>query len=102
MLDLGSGLLCYYGQELIKTPHIDQLAQQGIKFNNYYGGVFCAPVRWTLLTGLHDGCMGRWKHNQAGLLSRRDRGEITEAGNVFDGTGLVWSVAAIKEVCSVR
>ena len=94
MLDLGPGLLDYYGQELIKTPHIDQLAQQGIKFNNYYGGVFCAPARWTLLTGLHDGCMCGWKHNQAGLPSRRDRGEIAEAehdyivvNNLFDRMG---------------
>lgn len=77
--DLGPGLLGCYGQELIKTPHIDQLAQEGIKFNNYYGGVFCAPARWTLLTGLHDGRLGGWKHNQAGLPIRRDRGDITEA-----------------------
>ncbi len=77
--DLGPGLLGCYGQELIKTPHIDQLAREGIKFNNYYGGVFCAPARWTLLTGLHDGRLGGWKHNQAGLPIRRDRGDITEA-----------------------
>lgn len=77
--DLGPGLLGAYGQQLIKTPHIDRLATEGIKFNNYYGGVFCAPARWTLLSGLHDGRMGGWKHSKAGLPIKRDTGEITEA-----------------------
>lgn len=77
--DLGPGLLGCYGQKLIKTPHIDRLAAEGMKFNNYYGGVFCAPARWTLLTGLHDGRMGGWSHNSAGLPIARDSGEITEA-----------------------
>lgn len=77
--DLGPGLLGSYGQQLIKTPHIDRLATEGMKFNNYYGGVFCAPARWTLLSGLHDGRMGGWKHNSAGLPIKRDSGEITEA-----------------------
>ncbi len=76
--DLGPGMLGSYGQELIKTPHIDQLAAEGIKFNNYYGGVFCAPARWTLLTGMHDGRLGGWKQSNAGLPILRDRGDITE------------------------
>ena len=32
--DLGIGLLGSYGQQLIKTPHIDRLADEGMKFNN--------------------------------------------------------------------
>ncbi|MDA7920433.1 arylsulfatase [Verrucomicrobiales bacterium] len=76
--DLGIGMLGCYGQKLVKTPHIDRLAAEGIKFNNYYGGVFCAPARWTLLTGLHDGRFGGWKQNGAGLPIKRDAGDITE------------------------
>ena len=71
--DLGIGLLGCYGQELIKTPHIDRLAAEGMKFNNYYGGVFCAPSRWTLLTGMHDGRIGGWAHSGAGLLIQNPR-----------------------------
>jgi len=47
--DLGPGLLGCYGQQVIETPNIDRLAQQGMKFTNYYGAVYCAPARWTLL-----------------------------------------------------
>lgn len=77
--DLGIGMLGCYGQEIIETPHIDRLAAEGMKFNNYYGSVFCAPARWTLLTGLHDGRQGGWSHNKAGLPMKRDSGEISEA-----------------------
>ncbi|WP_244651451.1 MULTISPECIES: arylsulfatase [unclassified Lentimonas] len=76
--DLGAGMLGSYGQQIIKTPHIDRLATEGMKFNNYYGATFCAPSRWSLATGMHDGRMGGWAHNRAGLAILRDKGEITE------------------------
>lgn len=76
--DLGPGMLGCYGQKLIATPNIDRLAAEGMKFNNYYGGVFCAPSRWTLLTGLHDGRIGGWAQTKAGLPIKRDAGKITE------------------------
>ncbi len=76
--DLGIGMLGCYGQQLVKTPHIDRLAEKGMKFNNYYGAVFCAPARWSLLTGMHDGRRDGWGHNKAGLPIKRDSGEITE------------------------
>ena len=46
-------LLGTYGNKVIKTPHIDKLAAQGIKFNKAFSvnGV-CSPTRATLLTGL--------------------------------------------------
>lgn len=77
--DLGPGMLGCYGQQLIKTPHIDRLATEGMKFNNYYGATFCAPSRWSFLTGMHDGRIGGWEYNKAGLPILRDKGEITEA-----------------------
>jgi arylsulfatase len=54
--DLGYGELGSYGQELIETPHIDLLAQEGIRFTQHYSGSpVCAPSRCVLLTGLHSG-----------------------------------------------
>ncbi|MDZ8120255.1 arylsulfatase [Pontiella agarivorans] len=76
--DLGPGMLSCYGQQIVTTPHIDRLADEGISFENYYGGVFCAPARWTLLTGMHDGRIGGFKHTRAGLPIKRDAGEISE------------------------
>jgi len=76
--DLGIGMLGSYGQSLIKTPHIDRLAAEGMKFTNYYGGVFCAPSRWTLLTGMHDGRPGAWRQTRGGLAIARDDGRISD------------------------
>ena len=54
--DLGIGDLGCYGQEQIKTPAIDKLAQQGMKFTQHYSGsTVSAPSRCVLLTGKHTG-----------------------------------------------
>lgn len=54
--DLGYGHLGCYGQTKIRTPNIDRLAQQGMRFTSAYAGcTVCAPSRSALMTGLHTG-----------------------------------------------
>ena len=54
--DLGYKELGSYGQKLIKTPFIDQLAKDGMRFTRgYAGNAVCAPSRCVLLTGRHPG-----------------------------------------------
>lgn len=54
--DLGYGDLGCYGQQVIKTPHIDQLAANGLRFTQCYAGsTVCAPSRSVLMTGKHTG-----------------------------------------------
>lgn len=54
--DLGYRELGSFGQELIKTPHLDRLAQQGMKLTQHYcGNAVCAPSRCVLMTGKHPG-----------------------------------------------
>ncbi len=54
--DLGYGDLGCYGQELIATPNLDRLAEQGIRFTQAYaGGPVCTSSRSVLMTGLHNG-----------------------------------------------
>lgn len=48
--------LSCYGQQRYKTPNIDQLAENGIRFSEAYAAApECAPSRCSLLTGLHTG-----------------------------------------------
>ncbi|MEM8485818.1 MAG: arylsulfatase [Bacteroidota bacterium] len=54
--DLGYAELGSYGQEWIKTPHIDKIAAEGIRFTQHYSGnAVCAPSRCNLMTGKHPG-----------------------------------------------
>lgn len=54
--DLGYGDVGCYGQDSIKTPNIDQMADEGMKFTSHYAGTsVCAPSRCVLMTGMHTG-----------------------------------------------
>ncbi len=54
--DLGYGDLGCYGQSKFSTPHLDQLAKEGMRFTRHYSGsTVCAPSRSVLMTGLHTG-----------------------------------------------
>ena len=54
--DLGYGDLGCYGQKQIKTPSLDAMAAEGMRFTQHYAGsTVCAPSRCALMTGLHTG-----------------------------------------------
>lgn len=54
--DLGYSDIGCYGQKKIRTPNIDRLAAEGMKFTDAYSGcTVCAPCRSVLMTGLHMG-----------------------------------------------
>ena len=54
--DLGYGDLGCYGQKMIETPNLDQMASEGLRFRNFYAGcTVCASSRSVLMTGQHMG-----------------------------------------------
>ncbi len=54
--DLGYGDLGCFGQARIKTPHLDRMAAEGMRFTQTYSGsTVCAPSRCVLMTGRHTG-----------------------------------------------
>ena len=54
--DLGYSELGCYGQQKIRTPNIDRLAAEGMRFTHHYSGnAVCAPSRCVLMTGMHPG-----------------------------------------------
>ena len=59
--DLGYGDLGCYGRQDIKTPVIDRVAAEGVRFTQYYAnGPECSPTRTAFLTG-------RYQHRVGGL-----------------------------------
>lgn len=54
--DLGYRELGSFGQKLIRTPNLDQLASEGMRLTQHYcGNAVCAPSRCVLMTGKHPG-----------------------------------------------
>ena len=50
--DLGYGALGTYGNPTIRSPHLDHMAEEGLKFFQFYSGAsVCTPSRAALLTG---------------------------------------------------
>ena len=76
--DLGYGELGSYGQDEIRTPRLDALAAQGLRFTQHYSGSpVCAPSRCVLLTGLH-----------TGHAFIRDNDEMNQRGDVWNDPAL--------------
>ena len=65
--DQGYGDLGFNGNEIIKTPNLDQFASESINFTNYHVGTTCSPTRAGFITGRNCLRNGVW-HTNACLL----------------------------------
>ena len=71
--DMGFADIGPYGSE-IPTPHLDALAEGGVKFSQFYNTGRCCPTRASLLTGLYSHLAGiGWMTNDQGLPGYRGR-----------------------------
>lgn len=74
--DMGYGDVGAYGQTKIKTPNLDKMASDGIRFTNHYSGqTVCSPSRCSLMTGKH---MGNASVTRNGQLMNPDDVTIAE------------------------
>lgn len=103
--DLGYGDIGVYGQKQIQTPNIDRLAQEGMRFTQFYAGsTVCAPSRSVLMTGQHTG-RTRVRGNAGGDNSLRQslRPEDTTVAEVLKKAGYTtalvgkWGLGEIDE-----
>ena len=65
--DQGWGDLSINGNSNLQTPNVDQLAQKGVQFNNFYVCPVSSPTRAELLTGRY--------HDRSGVYSTSEGGE---------------------------
>jgi arylsulfatase len=72
-----------YGNKAIKTPNLDRLAREGIRFQNAYTTVpSCTPARSALMTGL-----GPWRHGMLGMVPMATNLYPVEKGGAMAGAG---------------
>jgi arylsulfatase A-like enzyme len=82
--DQGWGDLSISGNEAVATPHIDQLARDGVSFEKFYVSPVCSPTRAELLTGRYHFRSGVYSTSEGG--ERIDLDEVTLA-DVFKSQG---------------
>lgn len=82
--DLGIGMLGHEGQKIIKTPHIDRLAAEGMRFENAYANMLCAPSRASLITGLHDCHENRFEVTHGGIYKKATQSNLAEIENTIN------------------
>jgi arylsulfatase A len=76
--DLGYGDLACYGNQLNRTPHLDKMATEGIKFTDFHSANWCAPSRKALMGGTHPNRLKKFDsdtHTLAEML--KDNGYYT-------------------------
>ena len=72
--DAGYGDFGCYGQKTLRTPHVDRLASEGMKFTRHYSGAaVCAPSRFGLLTGIDPRSCSPAQHMRATLSAMPPR-----------------------------
>lgn len=92
--DLGYGELGCYGQQKIKTPNLDRMAKEGIRFTQHYAGApVCAPSRAMLMTGKHAGhSYIRGNYELGGFGDEEEGGQMPLPEGIFTLPGMLKQV----------
>lgn len=83
--DMGYGELGAYGQQKIKTPNLDKMAAEGMRFTRHYAAApVCAPSRASLMTGRHTGhSYIRGNYELGGFEDSTEGGQMPLPENTF-------------------
>ncbi|MCF7765130.1 MAG: sulfatase-like hydrolase/transferase [Verrucomicrobia bacterium] len=65
--DLGWGDVGFNGNTVIQTPHLDAMAESGIRFERFYAPTVCSPTRGSCVTGRHPNRYGIFGANAGHL-----------------------------------
>ena len=88
--DQGYGDLSCHGNPILKTPHLDKLHRESIRFTDFHVSPFCTPTRAALMTGNHPGYTGAYRTSSGRTMMHPDEKTVAhlfaEAGYA---TGMV-------------
>ena len=71
--DQGWGQTGYYDHPILRTPNLDEMAKNGLRFDRFYAGApVCSPTRASVMTGRSNDRSGVFSHGHAMCLSGKD------------------------------
>ncbi len=86
--DLGYGDLACYGNAINRTPHLDRMAAEGLRFTDFHSnGPMCSATRAALLTGLYQHRFGRRFEGALSAKEQPDDGLPLSAVTIADALG---------------
>jgi arylsulfatase A-like enzyme len=102
--DLGYGDTGFNGNTIVKTPHLDQMASEGIKLTHFYAGnSVCSPTRGTCLTGRHHHRYGIWTANTGHLPNQEiTLARMLKAQGYTTGHFGKWHLGTLDKVISSK
>ena len=84
--DQGWGQTGYRGHPVLKTPNIDEMAKNGLRFERFYAGApNCSPTRATVLTGRNNDRCGTLNHGYALRLQEKTVAQVLKSKGYATG-----------------
>lgn len=101
--DQGWGDMAYNGHPIIKTPHFDQFAAEGVRFDRFYSAApVCSPTRASVLTGRHPNRMGVFKWGHPIRPQEETLAEVLKAAGYVTGHFGKWHLGSVQKASPVH
>lgn len=95
--DQGWGQVGYYGHPVLKTPNLDAMAANGIRFDRFYAGApVCSPTRASVLTGRANDRTGVYQHGNALRLQERPIARAMQEAGYATGHFGKWHLNGVR------
>ncbi len=101
--DQGWGDMAYNGHPVVKTPHFDRMAANGMRFDRFYAAApVCSPTRASVLTGRHPNRMGVFKWGFPIRPQEQTIAEILKAEGYSTGHFGKWHLGSVRRKSPVN
>lgn len=77
--DQGYGDLACHGNPVVKTPHLDRLYAESVRFTDFHVSPFCTPTRAALMTGRYPARTGAYRTSSGRTMLHTDERTIADA-----------------------
>ena len=95
--DMGWGQTGYRGHPVLKTPNLDAMASNGLRFERFYAGnPVCSPTRATVLTGRTNDRAGVLSHGYALRLQEKTIAQALKGAGYVTGHFGKWHLNGFK------
>ena len=95
--DMGWGETSYNSHPILRTPHLDEMAANGLRFNRFYaGGPVCSPTRATILTGRAHDRTAVYAHGHALRLQEKTLAQALQSAGYRTGHFGKWHLDGLQ------